>query len=426
MTAIAARRSLVAPMRALSEPSPHRIVDARGVELTLDDGTVVLDGTAQGSAAIVGHRHPDLVAALRDAAGGFFVGEGADFGPRARAAEDLLETLSDGTGPYVAARFTQTASEANDLALSLAQAVTGRTALVTRRLSYHGAVGLARDVTTHPLWHGGVAGVSGGWCPAPRGACVRVLDAGDGVPFMRGVDAAVDGAAAVITDFGSGGVYPTTEELAGVGRASRAAGAYWIQDEVVSVFRTGRPLYSLGAGERPDVVTLGKGITAGAAPGGALLLSARAAAALEDARWQTIATFYGHPLTAAAVSATMRIVRREGLVAAAAEKGERLADGLRELRGHPGVRDVAGAGLCWSVGLAAPEGLGSGRWHGEGRGPTPSSVAAAAALAEGVKIAPYDGASLWVTPPLTIEDADVDRLVRALERGAEAVTDAAR
>ena len=46
-------------------------------------------------------------------------------------------------------------SEANDVALSLSQALTGRQAIATRERAYHGLVGLARDVTVQPHWHGG-------------------------------------------------------------------------------------------------------------------------------------------------------------------------------------------------------------------------------------------------------------------------------
>ena len=60
-------------------------------------------------------------------------------------------------------------SEANDLALSLAQALTGRKALVTRERAYHGGSGLSREMTVQPQWHGGLsAPAEVPACPAAR------------------------------------------------------------------------------------------------------------------------------------------------------------------------------------------------------------------------------------------------------------------
>lgn len=394
------------------------VVDGHGSHLTLADGRRVLDATAQGSAAVLGHRHPELTEAMRRAAGSVFVGEAASSLEREAVAEDLLR-VAFADEPWAAAvRFTATASEANDLALSLAQTVTGRSALVSRELCYHGAVGLARDVTAHPLWHGGLANVSGGWRPAtrPRGL-VRLLPAGDGRPPPAAVlETVIGDAAAVILDWGSGGVYPEPGFQDAVAGAARRAGAWWIQDEVVSIFRTGRMLACQAGKARPDVVTMGKGLTAGAAPGAALVLSEAAAAALQDRRWQSVATFYGHPLTLAAVRATLRIVDRDGLVARAREAGRRLAAGLGRLVGsHPCARLVGGAGLLWSLELAGAAAHGAQQWHGDGSTIPVADRVAEWALAAGVKVAPYGGCSLWVTPPLVVSDEEIDALVRGLD-----------
>ena len=66
-----------------------------------------------------------------------------------------------------AVRFFASVSEANDQALSLAQALTGRVPLVTRERAFHGMVGLSREMTTYQRWHGG------GWRRTRAGARIR-------------------------------------------------------------------------------------------------------------------------------------------------------------------------------------------------------------------------------------------------------------
>ena len=58
--------SVLGPMRALGEPGPPRIVAGRGARVTLEDGRELID--AKHMAPVLGHRHPELVAAIRQAA----------------------------------------------------------------------------------------------------------------------------------------------------------------------------------------------------------------------------------------------------------------------------------------------------------------------------------------------------------------------
>src|SRR5207247_2248611 len=74
-----------------------------------------------------------------------------------------------------AVRFGVTGSEVNDLALSLCQAISGQRPFVTRERAYHGMVGLARDLTVQPQWHGGLSARGGGVRPVPPAVEVHVL-----------------------------------------------------------------------------------------------------------------------------------------------------------------------------------------------------------------------------------------------------------
>ena len=129
------------------------IVGGEGIHFVLDDGRRVIDGSDTGAA--LGHAHPDIVAAIRAAADAPIVNDGWYYRDREEAISELAAiAFPDDTDLVGAVRFCMSGSEANDLALSLCQALTGRKILVTRERAYHGGSGLARDVTVQPQWHG--------------------------------------------------------------------------------------------------------------------------------------------------------------------------------------------------------------------------------------------------------------------------------
>ena len=159
---------------SLTSGSQPLVVGAEGMQLELEDGRRVLDGT--NTAAPLGHAHPEIVEAVRAAASAPAINEGVRWAGRDAAAEALLETAFEGEDWAGAVRFFISAGEANDVVLSLAQALTGRAPLATRERAYHGGVGLARELTVQPQWHGGLAYRDRTAAP-PRLADVRELPA---------------------------------------------------------------------------------------------------------------------------------------------------------------------------------------------------------------------------------------------------------
>lgn len=405
-----------------------RIVGADGVHFVLDDGRRVVD--ASNTAAPLGHRHPRLVEAVQRAAGAPVVNEGWAWPEREEVAEELLETAFAGEQEWVGAvRFFLSGSEANDLALSLAQALTGRTRLATRERAYHGMTGLARDMTVQPHWHGGLSAHAGGVrpvprtvdvveLPGPRGSRIGAasLDDADGRGLADAEERLRD-VAAVIVDYSQGGAYHDAayqDELAG---AARRAGALWVADEVVTGFgRMGGWFAFQGGRSRPDIVTLGKPLAGGAAPAGAIVVSREVLAQLEGQTWQTYSTFRGHPITMAAIRATLRVLAEEGLVARATALDAVMESGLRRLaEAHPSVARIDGRGLHWTVELHAPD------WR-TWRGDTPASpvatrVAAAAARAGALIGTSGERASLFLAPPLIVEDDQLATILDALDQG---------
>ena len=148
--------SLLSTSLTTGDSANPQIVGGHGVWFRLSDGREVID--ASNTAAPLGHCHPEVIEAVRRAAGAPVINEGWHWAERKQAAEDLLRIAFAGEEWAGAVRFFISASEANDAALSLCQALTGRKDLATRQRAYHGGAGLARELTVQPQWHGGLAG----------------------------------------------------------------------------------------------------------------------------------------------------------------------------------------------------------------------------------------------------------------------------
>lgn len=407
-----------------------RVVDGDGVHLVLSDGRRVIDGTNTG--APLGHRHRDMVAALERAASNPVMHEAWDWVDRDAAGHELAEiAFETEPGWFGGVRFCLSGSEANDLALSLAQAITGRTKLATRERAYHGAVGLARAVTVQPQWHGGLSWEHGDADPAPRSAEVVELAAPVGerigptsrnprrdVESLADVEAKLSDVAAVILDYTQGAVYGSAAHQDRVAQAARDRGALYIADEVVTgLGRCGRWFGFQGGTKRPDIVTLGKGL-GGGVPAAAVVLSRHLTEQIDGSTWQTAGTFRGHPISCAAVRAHLAVLARDRLIERAARLDELMERLLRQIaRTHPSVQRIDGRGLHWSVELHAANWR---TWRGDAAEEPIATRVAARALDAGALIQTSgERATLFLAPPLISSEEEIERLLGALDYGLE-------
>lgn len=406
------------------------VVGASGVYFHLADGRRVID--ASNTAAPLGHAHPEVDEALRAAIGAPALNEGWGWREREDAAAELLDVAFAGEEAWVGAvRFFLSGSEANDAILSLAQALTGRTALATRERAYHGGSGLAREMTIQPHWHGGLTAAGGGIRPVPRSTTVhelpvpvgaRVGDHAGRMPAPEELAGPLADTAAMILDYSQGGVYhvPGYQDLAA--RAARSAGALWVADEVVTgMGRTGGWFAFQQGTERPDAVTLGKPLAAGAMPAAAVVLSRDLLERMDGTSWQSYSTFRSHPLMMPAIRAHLRISARDGLPQRARELDAAMLRRLSAIAAdHPSVRRVDGRGLHWTVELHGPDWR---DWRGEEAEPLASRVAARALEAGALIATSGEQTSLFLAPPLIITDEELDAILDALDEGL-AVADA--
>jgi 4-aminobutyrate aminotransferase-like enzyme len=424
-----ARARLLSTSLTTGDSASPRIVGGHGVWFRLADGREVID--ASNTAAPLGHCHPEIAEAVRRAAGAPVINEGWHWADRERAADDLVDIAFAGEDWVGAVRFFISASEANDAALALCQALTGRAGLATRERAYHGGAGLARELTVQPQWHGGLSSATKGVAapprlatvhelPAPRGARITGQpDPTAGPEWIPAARTKLAGSAAVLLDYSQGGIYHSPAYQDRVASLAREAGTFWIADETVTGFgRVGGWFQFQHAQSRPDLVTLGKCMSAGGAAAGAVVLSADLLDRLDGTSWQSYSTYRSHPVAMAAIRAHLRVSSRDGIPQRAAELDGHLARRLSEVAAqHPSVARVDGRGLHWTVELHGPDWRG---WRGEEASPIASRVVARA-LAAGALIATSgEQTSLFIAPPLVVTEHELDLIFDALHHGLEA------
>ncbi len=420
---------LLSSMSAPRQRHALQAVRGRGTQLTLADGRTVIDVGAM-SANLLGHCHPEVVAAVQAAAETVYVGDMVGYPPREQAVDDILDIAYRGEDWAGSVALFVSSSEAADLGLGLAQMLTGREPLVCRRSGYHGGVGLAREVSHHPMWNTSLAALAGGALARPGYGVTREIPVPEcGRAFqpaghdcheacLDGAAEALTSAAAVIMDYSQGGVMPSAQYQDALANMARDAGALWIADETVTAYgRMGHGFAFQRGSTRPDMVTMGKGITGGAVPAGALILSKEVVEAIGERRWMTSSTYRGHPLAVAAMSAVVKVIDRDKLVERAARLGESLGPDLQSIAAsHPSVRGVIGEGLSWLIHVAEPDrSLDEDEWRGDGQHTGISNAVHRAILDQGVLIPEFSGERLWIVPPLIISESDLATALEALD-----------
>ncbi len=366
-------------------PAKDLVVDrAENATLHLVGGRTCIDlGGASHGVALVGHNHPRVVAAIRDQAPRLLhVAQGIPTAERAAFLDALHARL-----PLSLSRtfLANSGAEAMECALKMAVAATGHNRFVAAKDSFHGRTAAALSVTHRAAF---------------REPFQAILPDCDFVPFNdeEALKAAVgpQTAALVLEPVqGEGGVRPATASYLRAARdIATDAGALLVFDEVQSgLHRTGPFLAASAAGVVPDLVTLAKGL-AGGIPIGTCSMTEDVAAKLPPGGHGS--TYGGAPLACAVGSEVLRILDDERLGDRATRFGRRLLDRLRRLE-HPVIREVRGAGAMVGIELRVR--------------PQPAMKA----LQErGFLVLAGGTTGLRLLPPLTIDDATLDRFLEAL------------
>ena len=331
--------------------NPIPVARAKGVYFWTPEGKRFLDFNSQLMSVNIGHGDARVIAAITEQLQKVtYVTPSMTTEVRARLGAKLAQITP---GDIDAFFFTNGGAEANENAIKIARAVTGRQKILARYRSYHGGTAAAIAATGDPR----------GWTQPPMPGFVHVLDPYHGV--ARGWD---DAAAALrnleeviqlegphtIAAFiletvtGTNGVLvPPDGYLQAVRALCDKYGILRIADEVMAGFgRTGRWFAVEHWGVVPDMITMAKGLTSSYLQLGAVGVRRGIADYFKDKFFPGGLTYSSHPVACAAALATIAVYEEDKLIERAARTGDLLETLHADLAArHPSV------GVTRSIGL---------------------------------------------------------------------------
>ncbi|MEO1109916.1 MAG: aspartate aminotransferase family protein [Pseudomonadota bacterium] len=397
--------------QSLSSPCVSTIAKAEGIWIEDLDGRRYMDFHGN-SVHHIGYGHPRLVQAIKDQLDDLpFAPRRFTNDPAVELAEKLVAITPDDLGKIL---FTTGGSDANEVALKIARAATGRFKTLSFWDAFHGAgfgaasVGGEATFRSHiagPLLPGTehVAPFHPTRCPyghttleASAEACANMIDY---VLEREGdICAVVAEAMRAVPIVPPPGFWKRVREICD------RHGALLILDEIpTGLGKTGQ-MFSFQHDEIvPDIVTIGKSLG-----GGILPIAACIARKNLDVCGDFAIGHYTHeknPVTARAALTTLQIIEDEGLVERASELGEhaisRLMDALQNV---PIVGDIRGRGLMLGIEIVEDRVT-----------KTPGNARAEriyyACLEAGLSYKISQGSVLTLSPPLTISQGDLDRAI---------------
>lgn len=406
------------------EQEPYTCIErAEGVYLYTADGRKLYDGIASWWAVSFGHSHPKIIAAVREQAGVLqhcILGNMSH--PKAVELAQRLAYITPGDLNY--SYFACDGSSATEAALKMA----------VQYWAFNGRPEKTQFVGLEEGYHGDTLGAIGAgyvsWFHEPYAALVKPAlrapspfapcNSGDPeeeevadrafAEMERIVRENQDTIAAVIVEplcQGAAGIhiYPKSY-LQRLRELCDACDVLLIADEIAVGFaRTGSMFACEEAGIVPDIMCLGKALTAGYLPMSVAVASDRVFGAFRrpDAAARIFFdghTYCGNPITSAAALATLDLMEELDVPASCAPRYAQLTEGMRRIGTLPGVRFQKSLGLIGMCEMAdAPL----------------ARRASLKANALGLFIRPL-GPSLYLWPPLTSTEAELGAMIDLLEQ----------
>lgn len=339
---------------------------------------------------------------------------------------DLGEQLAKITpGNLSKSYITNSGTEANEAAISMARVATGRHEVIVLRHSYHGQSHLATSLTANHNYRQPTMPASG-IAFAENAYCYRC-------PFKKtpdncSLECAKDVERVIQTQTSGQPAVMIAEPIQGVGGAITPPDGYFqevkkildkygvlfIADEVQTGFgRTGKHMFGISNwGVQPDMMTMAKGLGNGL-PIGACVTTPELA---DRAQKAVINTFGGNPVSSATAIAVIETILEEKLMENSRVIGDHLIEGFKELqKSFPIIGDIRGKGLMLGLEMADPK----------TKEPMPQECAKVVELCKDQKVVIGKG-GLWgntvrIKPPMTITKADADRCLNAMKKALESV-----
>jgi len=412
--------------QAAFDPIP--VARAKGVYFWTPEGKRFIDFNSQLMCVNIGHGDPRVVQAIQAQAEALtYVSPFMATEPRARLGAKLAELTPGDIDVFF---FTNGGAEANENALKIARAVTGRQKILARYRSYHGATGGVISVTGDPRR----------WSQAPAPGIIHVLDPYHGVQHgwdtveqsLRYLDEVIQlegpntiAAFILETVSGTNGILvPPDGYMQGVRALCDKYGILMIVDEVMAGFgRTGKWFAIEHWNVVPDLISMAKGLTSAYVALGAVGMRRAIAEKFKDVPFPGGLTYNSHPLACQTALATIAVMEEDRLLDRAVERGEQMKALHAELAAkHPSVGAVRSIGLFGIVELVR------NRTTKEPLAPFNSTSSEMAALGtffrqEGLyTLVRWN--SFFTNPPLCITDAEMREAFAIIDRGLD-ITDKA-
>lgn len=431
-----ASREATIPHWYAPESDVLSITDGHGARVVSADGDEYLDFIAQLYCVNAGHDNRAIIDAMSEQLGRVpYVSSSKHNDARSELAARLAD-ISPGSLSNVF--FSISGSEANESAIQLARQYQDAPKILTRWRSYHGSTYGAASLTGDPQTravvesHASTSGVTKFLPPmdyrspfnadSPEELAEQAADHLEFVIKNEGPDSI----AAILTEpiAGTSGAYPAPPGY--FERVRELCDEYdilLISDEVITGFGRCGDWFGIGTeGVEPDMITFAKGVTSAYAPLAGVIARPEIADHFDEEGIDVGQTFAGHPVACAAGVAAISEYS-DGLIDNVADLAPVLEDRLRELESkHDVVGSVHGRGFLWSVEFTDPE---TGEAFFDPRvdtGENPVAAVRAEAQERGVLFGGgRPDTQVLVSPPLCIDEADIDEAVAALDAGISAV-----
>ncbi|MBT3586046.1 MAG: aspartate aminotransferase family protein [Halobacteriovoraceae bacterium] len=353
---IGQRHSFLYPTKVPYYRDPVHLVKASGNYVWDDSGTKYLDVIGGIVSISVGHNHPRIKKKMlemleRDAIQHTTYLYLSEY--MANLAEKLAEVAP---GDLKKCYFTNSGSEANEMAILTARQSTGEDMVVALRHGYHGGTSTPLGLCGHSTWkfrgvpQTGITHAKAPYCyrcPYSKTPENCSLECANDVKEV--IETTTSGKiAAMIVEpiLGVGGfIDPPAEYHREIFKIVKNAGGLYISDEVqTGVGRTGKNFFAIAdSGVNPDIITMAKGIGNGA-PVGAVITKEEHAESLKGKLHFN--TFGGDPYQAMQAAEVIDIIAEEELIKNAEIQGNYLREGFEELqKDFPIIGDIRGRGL---------------------------------------------------------------------------------
>jgi acetylornithine/succinyldiaminopimelate/putrescine aminotransferase len=354
-----------------------------------------LDAVCDGTTFNLGHRHPLLVAKLKQSADLWDIG--CQFLPSAARGALAQELLSSVAPALTVVHFANSGNEANEAAIKAARAATGREKIVTIRGGDYGVIGLAGDLTGEAMQ-----------TPCARAGASALQVRWDDLTAIEAAVREQDVAAVLLEPIPAalGWPMPSPGFHRGVRELCSATGTLLIVDEAqTGLGRTGKVWAIDHWNVVPDILVMAKGASGGLYPLAYCVMNSRAASWMNSHPLSMVSPFAGGELGCVVGCEVLRIAKDPAFLATVGRAAQHLSAGLESLasRFPAQIVEVRQLGLAAALKFGDPHG---------------GALMMSALFKHRVwaRVAAFDLSVIQINPPLIIDCAKLDLLCEALHK----------